>query len=162
MTVLAHVQLTNDKRRERKRAMAVTHKGRCFCEGVEIEVAGMPEEMGYCHCSSCRAYSGTPMNAFSLWKAENVKITRGAELLGRFQKTEMSVRHFCTRCGSHIMTGHPSLGLTDIYAFIIRGLAFEPSVHLNYSEAVLPMKDGLLKLADFPAKVGGTGHALPE
>lgn len=142
--------------------MADTHIGGCFCGAVEIEVKGLPEEMGYCHCSSCRAYSGAPMNAFSLWKSDSVKVTRGAKFLGRFQKTKMSVRHFCKRCGGHIMTAHPELGLTDVYASIIRGMTFEPSVHLNYSETVLPIRDGLLKLSDFPAKVGGSGLAIPE
>jgi hypothetical protein len=35
-------------------------------------------------------------------------------------------------------------------------------VHLNYGETVLPMKDGLPKLNDFPAAVGGSGEAIPE
>ena len=34
--------------------MADTHTGTCFCGAVAIEVAGAPEEMGYCHCNSCR------------------------------------------------------------------------------------------------------------
>jgi hypothetical protein len=74
----------------------------------------------------------------------------------------MSDRRFCTRCGGHVMTDHPGLGLTDVYAAIIPGLAFEPSVHLNYGETVLPMKDGLPELKAFPAAVGGSGEAIPE
>jgi hypothetical protein len=142
--------------------MADMHTGTCFCGAVEVEVTGAPEEMGYCHCSSCRTYSGGPVKAFTLWKAENVKVTKGADLLGRFSKTEMSERRFCTQCGGHVMTGHPGLGLTDVYAAILPTLAFAPSVHLNYSETVLPMKDGLPKLRDFLAAVGGSGEAMPE
>src|SRR3569833_2373880 len=41
--------------------------GGCFCGAVEIEVSGAPEAMGYCHCRSCRSWSGGPVNAFSLW-----------------------------------------------------------------------------------------------
>lgn len=95
------------------------HTGTCFCGAVAIEVTGAPEEMGYCHCGSCRAYSGGPVKAFMLWKAENVKVTKGAELLDRFAKTEMSHRRFCTKCGGHVMTDHPALGLTDVYAAVI-------------------------------------------
>jgi hypothetical protein len=29
---------------------------------------------------------------------------------------------------------------------------FEPVIHLHYAEAVLPMKDGLRKLRDFPVE----------
>ncbi|HJR22433.1 MAG TPA: GFA family protein [Dongiaceae bacterium] len=142
--------------------MSSTHKGGCFCGAVEIEIAGAPEEMGYCHCSSCRSYTGGPLVAFALFKAENVRVTRGAALIGRFQKSEMSERQFCTRCGGHIMTGHPTTGFTDVYAAAIPAVAFKPTVHLNYAETVLPVRDGLPKLKDFPAEVGGTGEAMAE
>ncbi|MGB8749808.1 MAG: GFA family protein [Pseudolabrys sp.] len=92
------------------------NKGTCFCGAVEIEVAGAPVEMGYCHCNSCRAYSGSPVNAYILWKAEDVTVAKGKEFVGRFNKTEMSDRQFCTRCGGHIMTHHPTFGLTDVRA----------------------------------------------
>jgi hypothetical protein len=41
-------------------------------------------------------------------------------------------------------------------------LAFEPGVHVNYESTVLQMKDGLPKLKDFPAEMGGSGETLPE
>ena len=142
--------------------MADTHTGTCFCGAVAIEVAGAPEEMGYCHCNSCRIYSGAPLTAFTLWKQANVKITKGAELLGRFAKTDLSHRRFCTKCGGHVMVDHPRLGVTDVRAAIVPTMAFRPTVHLNYAEAVLPIKDGLPKLKDFPAAAGGSGETMPE
>ena len=102
------------------------------------------------------------MNAFTLWKEENVKVTRGTEFLGRFNRTGFSDRQFCTRCGGHIMTHHPGFGFTDVYAAIIPSVAFTPSVHLNYAERVLPMRDGLAKLRDFPTEAGGSGEVMPE
>jgi len=142
--------------------MAETHKGTCFCGAVEVEVTGKPEGMGYCHCSSCRSWSAGPVNAFTLWKSENVKVTRGAEFVGHYAKTERSDRKFCTSCGGHIMTDHPLWGLVDVYAATIPTLHFEPGVHVNYAETVLPMKDGLPKLKDFPAELGGSGQSVPE
>lgn len=142
--------------------MTSAHQGACFCGAVEIEVVGAPAEMGYCHCDSCRAYSGAPVSAFILWKAESVRVTKGAEWLGRFNKMGMSDRQFCRNCGGHIMTHHPGLGLTDVRPPVIRGLDFEPSVHLNYGETVLPIGDGLPKLKDFPAAAGGSGETIPE
>ena len=139
-----------------------THKGACFCGNVEIEVHGVPEAMGYCHCSSCRSWSAGPVNAFTLWKPENVKVTKGAASVSRFMKTENSGRQFCNTCGGHIMTDHPSLGLVDVYAATIPTQTFSPGVHVNYAETVLPMKDGLPKLKDFPAELGGSGVILPE
>ena len=60
------------------------------------------------------------------------------------------------------MVDHPGLGLIDVRAAMIPTLTFRPRVHLNYVETVLPMKDGLPKLRDFPTHAGGTGEAMPE
>jgi hypothetical protein len=139
-----------------------THQGKCFCGAVEIEVQGQPEAMGYCHCASCRGWSAAPVNAFTLWQPQHVRVTKGAEFLGKFQKTETSNRQFCKRCGGHLMTDHPPLGLVDVYAATIPTLHFSGAVHVNYAETVLPMKDGLPKLRDFPAELGGSGVAVAE
>ena len=139
-----------------------TYKGECFCGAVHLEAAGEPEAMGYCHCRSCRSWSGGPVNAFTLWKPQNVRVTKGAEYIGKYMKTEASLRQYCKRCGGHLMTDHPKLGLVDVYAATISTMKFTPGVHVNYAETVLPMKDGLPKLRDFPADMGGSGDVLPE
>jgi len=138
------------------------YTGTCFCGTVAVEVTGQPEAMGYCHCSSCRSWSAGPVNAFTLWKPENVRVTKGAEFVGHVRKTEQSDRQFCTRCGGHLMTDHPSFRLTDVYAATIPGLRFVPALHVNYAETVLPMRDGLPKLRDFPAELGGSGQTVTE
>ena len=70
------------------------------------------------------------------------------------------------RCGAPsayvVMTdGRKTLGLADVRA-PLSDFVFKPTVHLNYEEAVLPMRDGLPKLRDFPEAIGGTGQTLPE
>src|SRR5436190_13436260 len=71
---------------EEEATMASTHKGECFCGAVHVEVSGEPEAMGYCHCRSCRSWSGGPVNAFTLWKPAAVRVTAGAEHVAMFQK----------------------------------------------------------------------------
>ncbi len=142
--------------------MPETQNGSCFCGAVHVETTGAPEAMGYCHCASCRSWSAGPVNAFILFKAENVKVTRGQDHVGHFAKTERSDRQFCTLCGGHLMTGHPHWGLIDVYAATIPGQDFVPGVHVFYAETVLPMKDGLPKLKDLPAEMGGSGESMPE
>ena len=139
-----------------------TYEGSCFCGNVQLTVTGEPVAAGYCHCASCRSWSASPVNAFMLWKPENVKVTKGQELIGHYQKTPISDRQFCTRCGGHVMSAHPSFGLTDVFAATIPGFAFEPALHVNYGESVLRIKDGLPKMKDFPSTMGGSGEMLPE
>ncbi|WP_315757936.1 GFA family protein [Bradyrhizobium sp. SZCCHNRI2007] len=138
------------------------YQGKCFCGTVEIEADGEPEAMGYCHCSSCRSWSAGPVNAFTLWKPQSVRVTKGADAIGTYHKTDMSYRKYCTKCGGHLMTDHPPLGMIDVYAATIPTLKFTPGVHVNYAETVLPIKDDLPKLKDFPAEFGGSGEMMPE
>ena len=93
---------------------------------------------------------------------KNVKVTKGREFLGRFQRSDNSERRWCTKCGGHVLTHHPVWGITDVYAATIPSLTFTPALHVNYAETVLRMKDGLPKLKDFPAELGGSGAACPS
>jgi hypothetical protein len=140
----------------------MTHQGQCFCGAVRLEVEGEPAGMGYCHCSSCRSWSGGPVNAFSLWGPDAVKVTAGAEHIATYAKTPLSERKFCVLCGGHLMANHPPLGVVDVFAATLPTLAFAPGLHINYAETVLPMKDGLPKFKDFPKDFGGSGDTLPE
>ncbi len=138
------------------------HKGACFCGEVQFQVTGDPAGMGYCHCASCRHWSAGPVNAFTLWKPEALKITQGAGSIGTFNKTPISYRKWCTKCGGHVFTDHPTLGLVDVYAAMLPTLKFEPGVHVHYQETVLPIRDGKPKMKDMPAEMGGSGVVLAE
>jgi hypothetical protein len=102
------------------------YRGNCFCGAVEVTATGEPAAMGYCHCESCRHWSAGPVNAFTLWPPASVKITKGAENVGSFAKTPKSIRKWCKTCGGHLLTEHPAMGLTDVYAAILPKLRFDP------------------------------------
>jgi len=139
-----------------------SYKGTCFCGAIEITATGEPVVMGYCHCSSCRHWSASPINAFTLWKPEAIRVTKGAEHLGVFHKTEKSHRKWCRHCGGHVFTEHPSFGLIDVYAATLPELPFHPSLHVHYGETVLPIRDGLPKQKDMPKEMGGSGILIEE
>lgn len=138
------------------------YKGSCFCGAVEFTVSGEPAAMGYCHCESCRHWSAGPVNAFSLWNPAAVKVTRGANNIGTYNKTPNSARKWCKTCGGHLFSDHPGIKLTDVYAAVIPSFKHKPALHVNYQETVLHIKDGLPKMKDFPKEMGGSGVALPE
>ena len=138
------------------------YKGSCFCGTVQFTVTGEPLGMGYCHCESCRHWSASPVNAFTLWKPEAVEVTQGADQIGSYNKTPMSYRKWCKNCGGHLFSEHPTKGFTDVYAASIPAFPYQPRVHVHYGETVLHIKDGLPKLKDIRKERGGSGITLPE
>jgi len=141
---------------------AKKYDGSCFCGAVKFTLTGEPVAMGYCHCNSCRHWSAGPINAFVLWKPESLKITKGADNIGAFNKTPSSKRQWCKSCGGHLFSDHPRWDLVDVYAAVTPTLPFKPSVHVHYQETTLRIKDGLPKMKDIPAEMGGSGDVLPE
>ena len=139
-----------------------TYKGVCFCGSVEFEATGAPAKMGYCHCGDCASWSASPINAFTLWPPESVKLVRGEEHVGTFNKTENSYRKFCKKCGGHLMADHPGMGLIDIYAAVLLDFPFDPMLHVNYKSKTVSVKDGLPKFKDLPEPLGGSGEMLPD
>jgi hypothetical protein len=138
------------------------YTGRCFCGEVEFEVTGAPAAQGYCHCESCRHWSAGPVNGFTLWNPQALRVTRGATSIGTYNKTPVSYRKWCTKCGGHLFTDHPPLKLVDVYAAMIPQFKFEPALHVNYQESVLRIADGKPKMKDMPKEMGGSGVLLPE
>lgn len=156
------METVNEASAEDMAGHGVTYRGRCFCGAVEVTVTGQPVAAGYCHCESCRSWSASPVNAFMLWRPEVVKVTRGAELIGTFSKTPQSHRKWCKLCGGHLYNAHPEWGLLDVYAATVPDAPFVPKLHVHYQETRLRMADGLPKLRDIPAEMGGSGIAIAE
>ena len=142
--------------------MSDSYKAACFCGAVEVEVSGAPAAMGYCHCDDCQAWSASPINAFSLWPQGNVKVTKGEDQVGTYNKTENSYRKFCTTCGGHVMSDHPGMKLVDVYANLLQGFTFQPGVHVHYANRMVSVPDGLPKFRDMPSEFGGSGETLPD
>ncbi len=142
--------------------METSYSARCFCGTVEFTVTGSPVAAGYCHCDSCRHWSAAPVNAFTLWKPESLRVTKGADAIATFQKTPQSLRKWCGTCGGHLYTAHPVMGLVDVYAALLPRVAFAPGVHVNYGETVLHLHDGRPKFKDMPKEMGGSGAVLPD
>lgn len=151
--------------------MSSHHKytGHCFCGEVEFTLSGDPEVMAYCHCDSCRQWSSSPVSGFTLWNPDNMQIIKGKENIEGFtgnplsgDKEVVSNRMWCNKCGGHLYTDHPKMGLVDVPSAVIVDFRFTPAFHVNYQESVHHMKDGLPKFKDLPKEAGGTGEQLAE
>ena len=77
-------------------------------------------------------------------------------------KTPRSYRKWCKVCGGHLFTEHPTWKLIDVYAAAIPDFQFNAGVHVHYQETVLRIKDGMPKMKDLPAEMGGSGATVAE
>ena len=93
---------------------------------------------------------------------ENVKLRGEKKILGPSAKRRKPIASGAKTCGGHVFTEHPGLGLIDVYAAVIPNVPFIPGLHVNYSETKLPIRDGLLKLKDFPHGFGGSGIEVAD
>ncbi len=137
------------------------YTGACFCGAVEIKAEGEPFLMGFCHCDSCRHWSGAPVSAFSLWAPDALTVTKGEDNVLTYNKTADSFRKSCKACGGHVYSAHPEKGFIDIYPAVLQGLEFKPVMHVSYGESVLRIKDGLPKFKTFP-NAKGEGELIEE
>lgn len=158
------------KKTNQQQEKTETHyQGRCFCGAVRFSLKTEPAAMAYCHCDSCRQWSAGPLSAFTLWNPDHLQIIQGQQHITSFDQNPgseneelVSIRKWCSKCGGHVFTEHPIMGLIDVPAVVIRGLEFKPGFHVHYQESVFPVKDGLPKFKDLPAEAGGSGIELAE
>jgi hypothetical protein len=139
-------------------------RAKYYCSTVQIEIDRPPTLQAFCHCNSCRVWSGQPVSSCVVFSAKVVHFVAGEDQLRRFSKPGVShiERLSCRNCGGTIGTFVPSLGIYDIFAGVIRDFVFNPEMHLNYQERVLSIRDGLPKMRDFPTAFGGTGELVDE
>ena len=134
----------------------------CFCGAVQASVEGDPVTQGYCHCTSCRAWTAQPVTAYALWPAALVKVTEGDTLIASAARNERLMMHYCSKCGGNLFASSETSGLTDVFPMLIEGFEFVPQCHVNYAERAIDMRDGLPKFSDMPEQAGGSGTMLPE
>lgn len=72
-------------------------KGHCLCGGIEVS-AGDHKEVGLCHCSTCRRWSGGPL--FAVHCGKEVRF-RGLTPVA-YRSSEWAERGFCPTCGTHL------------------------------------------------------------
>lgn len=142
----------------------VIYHAKCSCGAVQLEAEGEPVVQCYCHCNSCRSFTGSPVNTPVLWPREKVRFTAGEDKLRRYSKNghPEGGTFSCGVCNGFVGVALPEAGLFDIFAGLVSDLDFTPSVHINYENSVLPIRDGLPKFKDMPEDWGGSGELIAE
>lgn len=110
--------------------------GTCLCGSVAYEAESTLSRIVHCHCETCRKTHGAAFSSVAAGPREKFRWLRGVDVINAFESSPGKFRHFCSRCGSHVMaerTGQPvvllRLGCLDSAARDI------PQVHIWRSDA---------------------------
>jgi len=138
----------------------VKYSGKCLCGAVTVTCSEAPKVKAICHCNSCRKWTGSMMFV-NLFAADTVQV-EGEVHVFKTSETTGSLRTTCVNCKGPVFNDHTgSMGLIDVCGGVLN-MPFEPTMHLNYSEKIYTIKDGLPKFKDLPADFGGSGETLEE
>ncbi|KPA87939.1 MULTISPECIES: GFA family protein [Pseudomonas] len=78
-------------------------KGSCACGTVTYEVDALDMPIGHCHCQTCRKTHAAAFASTAGVKREHFRWKTGRDALTAYESSPGKLRHFCSRCGSHLM-----------------------------------------------------------
>lgn len=71
----------------------------CLCGSCALTVPVIPQQVGVCHCGTCRRWGGGPLMSVELTESP---VFDGGDALGIFESSAWAERGFCRQCGSHL------------------------------------------------------------
>ena len=133
------------------------HTLTCPCGAVELTVRGAPIAQFYCHCDDCRTTTSGAYAAESVYRGNDVELTRGGAAVWTLKRNP---RHFCAACGGRLFIDIAARNLRGVNGFLLPAEAFRPQFHVNCRFAVLPVRDGLTHYAGMPGAFGGSDETV--
>lgn len=95
--------------------MMSTHSCSCLCGKVTITAEISKNNVGACHCSKCRKWSG---GVFLAIEADSVVIN-GEEHMQVYPSSDWGERAFCKNCGSNLFFRMRESGKTILAAGVL-------------------------------------------
>ncbi len=77
-------------------------EGSCFC-GVIAYRAENVGPVGHCHCRTCQKTHSAAFATTARVPRGSFAWTKGADLVAHIESTPGKRRHFCPKCGAHLM-----------------------------------------------------------
>ena len=100
-------------------------KGGCLCGAVEYSIRDALIFAGYCHCSDCRKWTGSPFSASGGVSKSDFKILKGRDNFACFKKEDNTLSYFCKNCSSLL---YGDTHKTDTIYFLLGTLDESPSL----------------------------------
>jgi len=133
---------------------------RCHCGEVRYEVKADPVDAKICHCRTCQALHGAPMQWAAIFHKRDIRFIQGVGAL-TYYNSELRVRQTsagrrlpckvaCGVCGTWVADEGRRMWLAFPSLFGFGGSeavpeAFRPSCHIFYAQRVIDVSDGLPK-----------------
>ncbi|MFT4100799.1 MAG: GFA family protein [Burkholderiaceae bacterium] len=118
--------------------------GSCLCASIRYEVRSLAGPIVHCHCRTCRKAHAAAFTSTARVNREDFRWSSGLDLLGSFESTPGKLRHFCRRCGSHLVAEW-----TDQPQVILRVATLDddpgarPAAHIWRSHSVEWLENGV-------------------
>lgn len=74
--------------------------GGCLCGAIRYRLLSEPYDTGWCHCDTCRRFSGSPAMTFSTVPLSDWQVETGAEHIRKVKTSSFGERQFCGKCGT--------------------------------------------------------------
>lgn len=89
-------------------------EGGCHCGAVRYEASGDVLTHALCHCTDCRRSAGAPMVGWTMYRFEQVQVTKGKPKI--YSSSAHGRRHFCPDCGTGLFYTNSEMlpGIIDV------------------------------------------------
>lgn len=105
--------------------------GQCLCGAVKITLTADHTEIGICHCSMCRRWTGGPNMAINV--GQDIEI-EGKENVTAYRSSDWAERAFCRTCGSSLYYRMVEADAYIVYAGLLddqSGLSLESQIFID-------------------------------
>jgi len=106
-------------------------RGRCACNAVAFEVADAFALAYNCHCSNCRALTGSAFLPWGEIEREKLTVTKGASSLKQVGEDDAHHAMLCAECGSLVYwTAQGGTHVRVPYGSLVDEPARKPEAHM--------------------------------
>ena len=76
--------------------------GSCLCQSIQFTCTPISLEVGACHCTQCRKFSGHQFATFDT-RAQDLHIKDPKDALRHYRASSFATRSFCSILGGRLM-----------------------------------------------------------